>query len=158
MLKVLHVQSGQDSVVCALNDLRTACRCQRIPGRTSQIVAGTFKAVSVTLLNSLQSWAVTHAALLCMHAVLACVGNASLVFRHEGGIKACQAALKKYGRRPPALQLTCRMFARAQSVSGLTTAEMLKVRPAHLQHRSCQALTRAANIYVLFLFRGAVPA
>ena len=121
------MQNGTESVVAALTDLRHACRFAKAAGRSRSILPGMVKAVTVTLLNSLHSWSCVNAALMTLHTVLGCCGNMSLAMRYEGGLKACDAVLKRYSRRSAAVQMTCRMLRSGLLASCLTGAALLQV-------------------------------
>ena len=126
--KLCDVQNGVDSVVEALTTLKSACRSAKANGRPSVVLPGTAKAVTVTLMNSLGSWCCVHAALQCLQAVLNCTSKVAAAMRHEGGVKACVAVLKRYGKKAIAVQSACRILARGLSCSALTSAVLHKVR------------------------------
>lgn len=136
-----EMQNGVDAVVQALADLKAACRLAKAANRARQVPHGAYKAVTVTLLNSVQSWSCVHAALQCLLAVAQCAPDCAAALRHEGGLKACHAALKKHSKRTAALQLISRLFAKALTSHSLTGAAMLQVRiPAQ---RDCHAVVQA---------------
>ena len=123
--------------MAALNDLRAACRTAKAQGRAAAVPHGAAEAITATLLNSIASWSCVRAALQCLAIVLACNSHPAYVMRQEGGLKACSAALKRYGKRPEAAHLACRCLHRALACSALVGACMLKVR--HAVERCCPA-------------------
>ena len=110
----------------ALSELRAACRLAKASNRTRHVPLGAYKAVTVTLLNSIGSWPCVHAALQCLAAVAQCMPNCAAAMRHDGGLKACHAVLKRHGKRVAAVQLSSRMLAKSLATNAFTGAAMLQ--------------------------------